>query len=103
MFAECSVHDRIWRRRVDLMGRGVTDSVVSPEPEWAEDLEEDLVQGVWLRLQMCDRSAVGNPAAFLATTTTRLAINALQGRVSRRPVVDVVRVAKFLTAISTWF
>src|ERR1700743_2438550 len=39
---------------------------------------EDLVQEVWLRWQVCDRSAVINPAAFLATTTTRLAINARQ-------------------------
>src|SRR5687768_6131212 len=39
---------------------------------------EDLVQEVWLRWQACDRSAVTNPAAYLATTTTRLAINAVQ-------------------------
>ncbi len=37
---------------------------------------EDLLQDVWLRWQTCDRSAVTNPAAYLATTTTRLAINA---------------------------
>ena len=45
---------------------------------------EDLVQDVWLRWQTCDRSAVVNPAAFLATTTTRLAINALQSARVRR-------------------
>ena len=45
---------------------------------------EDLVQEVWLRWQKCDRSAVDNPAAFLATTTTRLAINALQSARVRR-------------------
>jgi RNA polymerase sigma-70 factor (TIGR02957 family) len=45
---------------------------------------EDLVQEVWLRWQMCDRSAVINPAAFLATTTTRLAINALRSARMRR-------------------
>ncbi|MGW7514408.1 sigma-70 family RNA polymerase sigma factor [Streptomyces sp. NPDC054796] len=45
---------------------------------------EDLVQEVWLRWQMCDRSAVHNPGAFLATTTTRLAINALQSARVRR-------------------
>jgi RNA polymerase sigma-70 factor (ECF subfamily) len=45
---------------------------------------EDLVQEVWLRWQACDRSAVINPAAFLATTTTRLAINALQSARVRR-------------------
>ena len=45
---------------------------------------EDLVQEVWLRWQTCDRAAVANPAAFLATTTTRLAINALQSARVRR-------------------
>ncbi|SHN47389.1 RNA polymerase sigma-70 factor [Cryptosporangium aurantiacum] len=45
---------------------------------------EDLVQDVWLRWQTCDRAAVINPAAFLATTTTRLAINALQSARVRR-------------------
>jgi RNA polymerase sigma-70 factor (TIGR02957 family) len=45
---------------------------------------EDLVQEVWLRWQACDRSVVVNPGAFLATTTTRLAINALQSARVRR-------------------
>jgi DNA-directed RNA polymerase specialized sigma24 family protein len=45
---------------------------------------EDLVQEVWLRWQLCDRAAVVNPGAFLATTTTRLAINALQSARVRR-------------------
>ncbi|MEJ3749442.1 RNA polymerase sigma-70 factor [Actinomycetes bacterium KLBMP 9797] len=45
---------------------------------------EDLVQDVWLRWQTTDRGAVVNPAAFLATTTTRLAINALQSARVRR-------------------
>ncbi|MFB4319275.1 RNA polymerase sigma-70 factor [Actinomadura sp. 21ATH] len=45
---------------------------------------EDLLQDVWLRWQTCDRAAVANPAAFLATTTTRLAINALQSARARR-------------------
>ncbi|WP_245620478.1 RNA polymerase sigma-70 factor [Cryptosporangium arvum] len=45
---------------------------------------EDLVQDVWLRWQLYDRSAVRNPAAFLATTTTRLAINALTSARARR-------------------
>ncbi|MET0414884.1 MAG: FAD-dependent oxidoreductase [Actinoplanes sp.] len=45
---------------------------------------EDLVQDVWLRWQGTDRSVVVNPAAFLATTTTRLAINALQSARVRR-------------------
>ena len=45
---------------------------------------EDLVQDVWLRWQATDRAAVLNPAAFLATTATRLAINALQSARVRR-------------------
>ncbi|MER7441730.1 RNA polymerase sigma factor SigJ [Micromonospora avicenniae] len=45
---------------------------------------EDLLQDVWLRWQTSDRGAVVNPAAFLATTTTRLAINALQSARVRR-------------------
>jgi RNA polymerase sigma-70 factor (TIGR02957 family) len=45
---------------------------------------EDLVQDVWLRWQTTDRSVVVNPAAFLATTATRLAINALQSARVRR-------------------
>jgi RNA polymerase sigma-70 factor (ECF subfamily) len=84
---------------------------MSPEPGGAADLEEaaavftnlrprlfgiayrmlasateaeDLVQEVWLRWQAYDRSAVVNPAAFLATTTTRLAINALRSARVRR-------------------
>jgi len=89
----------------------VTDSRGSPEPQSAQDLEEaaavftslrprlfgiayrmlssateaeDLVQEVWLRWQTCDRSQVANPGAFLATTMTRLAINALQSARVRR-------------------
>src|SRR3954452_23080518 len=45
---------------------------------------EDLVQDVWLRWQAADRSTVQNPGAFLATITTRLAINELQSARSRR-------------------
>ncbi|HET6711364.1 RNA polymerase sigma-70 factor [Amycolatopsis sp.] len=45
---------------------------------------EDLVQEVWLRWQTYDRSAVASPEAFLATTTTRLAINVLQSARKRR-------------------
>ena len=33
---------------------------------------EDIVQDAWLRWQGADRSAVVDPPAFLATTTTRL-------------------------------
>ncbi|MEU9885795.1 RNA polymerase sigma-70 factor [Sphaerisporangium sp. NPDC051011] len=45
---------------------------------------EDLVQDAWLRWQAYDRATVDNPAAFLATTITRLAINAAQSARARR-------------------
>jgi len=45
---------------------------------------EDLVQEVWLRWQICDRAAVRDPAAFLATTATRLSLNQLQSARVRR-------------------
>ncbi len=50
---------------------------------------EDLVQEVWVRWQTyADRASVTNPAAFLATTMTRLAINATQtARVRRETYV----------------
>ncbi|NES13750.1 RNA polymerase sigma-70 factor [Micromonospora sp. PPF5-17] len=92
-------------------GRAVVDSGAGRKPVGADDLEEavavftgirprlfgiayrmlssaseaeDLVQEVWLRWQATDRGAVVNPAAFLATTTTRLAINTLQSARVRR-------------------
>lgn len=45
---------------------------------------EDIVQEVWIRWQGADRSEVVEPAAFLATITTRLSINALQSARVRR-------------------
>jgi RNA polymerase sigma-70 factor (ECF subfamily) len=45
---------------------------------------EDIVQDVWLRWQATNRSAVENPPAFLATTTTRMCINFSQSAKSRR-------------------
>lgn len=45
---------------------------------------EDIVQDVWIRWQTTDRSAVRDAAAFLATTTTHLAINVIQSARSRR-------------------
>jgi RNA polymerase sigma-70 factor (ECF subfamily) len=45
---------------------------------------EDLLQDVWLRWQTTDRTVVRHPGAFLATTTTRLAINTLQSARVRR-------------------
>lgn len=45
---------------------------------------EDIVQDVWLRWQTADRSLVRDAAAFLATTTTRLAINVMQSAHARK-------------------
>ncbi|HWB99624.1 MAG TPA: sigma-70 family RNA polymerase sigma factor, partial [Bryobacteraceae bacterium] len=45
---------------------------------------DDLVQDVWLRWQSTNRGAVQDPPAYLATTTTRLAINVAQSARSRR-------------------
>ena len=45
---------------------------------------EDLLQEAWVRWQTYDRATVVNPTAFLATTTTRLAINALDSARVRR-------------------
>jgi RNA polymerase sigma-70 factor, ECF subfamily len=36
---------------------------------------EDVVQEAWLRWQKTDRDVVHNPAGFLTTVTTRLALN----------------------------
>jgi RNA polymerase sigma-70 factor (ECF subfamily) len=45
---------------------------------------EDIVQEAWLRWQQTDRSAVRNPAGFLTTVTTRLAINTVESARVRR-------------------
>ncbi|HET6302954.1 RNA polymerase sigma-70 factor [Microbacterium sp.] len=45
---------------------------------------EDVVQETWLRWQQCDRAAVREPDAFLATTATRIAINVLHSARVRR-------------------
>jgi RNA polymerase sigma-70 factor (ECF subfamily) len=45
---------------------------------------EDIVQDAWVRWQGADRGSVRNPGAFLATTVTRLAINAAQSARARR-------------------
>jgi RNA polymerase sigma-70 factor (ECF subfamily) len=45
---------------------------------------EDIVQDVWIRWQTTDRSVVRDPAAFLVTTATRLAINVMQSARARR-------------------
>jgi DNA-directed RNA polymerase specialized sigma24 family protein len=44
---------------------------------------EDVVQDVWTRWQSTDRRVIRDPQAFLATTTTRLAINVLQSARAR--------------------
>src|SRR5215470_1734075 len=45
---------------------------------------EDIVQDVWLRWQSTKRNVILNPAAYLATTTTRLCINAATCAHARR-------------------
>jgi DNA-directed RNA polymerase specialized sigma24 family protein len=45
---------------------------------------EDIVQDAWLRWQVCDRKAVVDPMAYLATTTRRLCLNSLQSARARR-------------------
>ena len=45
---------------------------------------EDIVQEAWLRWQGTDRTVVQDSPAFLATTTTRLAINALRSARAQR-------------------
>jgi RNA polymerase sigma-70 factor (ECF subfamily) len=45
---------------------------------------EEIVQDAWLRWQGTDRASVRDPGAFLATATTRLAINASQSARARR-------------------
>src|SRR6267142_1733410 len=44
---------------------------------------DDVVQDVWTRWQSTDRPVVRDPQAFLATTTTHLAINLLQSARTR--------------------
>ena len=49
---------------------------------------EDIVQEAWLRWQQTDRSNVRNPAGFLTTVTSRLALNsAASARVRREQYV----------------
>src|SRR5437868_6332219 len=45
---------------------------------------EEVVQEAWLRWERADRSVVISPTAFLAMTTTRLAINVTQSARKRR-------------------
>jgi RNA polymerase sigma-70 factor (ECF subfamily) len=49
---------------------------------------DDVVQETWIRWQLCDRDAVHEPAAYLSTTATRLAINVLgSARVKRETYI----------------
>jgi RNA polymerase sigma-70 factor (ECF subfamily) len=59
---------------------------------------EDIVQNVWIRWQTTDRSRVQNPPAFLAATTTRLAINELQSARVRREEYGVERLIEAIDA-----
>jgi RNA polymerase sigma-70 factor, ECF subfamily len=45
---------------------------------------EDIVQEAWVRWQQTDRDVVRNPAGFLTTVTTRLAINTAESARMRR-------------------
>ncbi|WP_307679658.1 sigma factor [Streptomyces sp. V4I2] len=47
---------------------------------------EDVVQEVWLRWQLTHRPSIENPAAFLTTATTRLAINVIQSAWHRHEI-----------------
>ncbi|MFE8018466.1 sigma factor [Streptomyces antibioticus] len=49
---------------------------------------EDVVQDVWVRWQRTDRARVENPAAFLTTVTSRLAINVIQSARHRHEVAS---------------
>ena len=60
---------------------------------------EDVVQEVWLRWQLCDRASVREPMAYLATTTTRAAINVLQSaRVRHETSVEPLLESPLVTA-----
>lgn len=58
---------------------GIAYRVLGDAPE-----ADDVVQDAWIRWHGTDRGGVRDPAAFLATTTTRLAINVGQSARSRR-------------------
>jgi RNA polymerase sigma factor (sigma-70 family) len=76
-----------YRSRLFRIALRVTGDVLSAE---------DVVQEAWLRWQRTDRRTIQNPAAFLTTTTTRLAINLIQSAPHRHesaaesPLADLV-------------
>jgi RNA polymerase sigma-70 factor (ECF subfamily) len=62
------------------MASGATDEAAAEA--------EDVLQDAWLRWQSADHAAIVNPAAYLTTVTTRLAINvAASARVRRETYV----------------
>lgn len=48
------------------------------------DDADDVVQDAWLRWQRSDRTTIDNPAAWLTTVTTRLALDRLTSAAARR-------------------
>ncbi|WP_276529521.1 sigma factor, partial [Lactococcus garvieae] len=50
------------------------------------DDADDVVQDAWFRWEAADRSAIREPAAWLTTVTTRLAIDRLRSARARREV-----------------
>jgi DNA-directed RNA polymerase specialized sigma24 family protein len=56
---------------------------------------EDVVQEVWLRWQLTQRAEIDNPAAFLVTATTRLAINVVRSARHRHEVPVEPQLADF--------
>lgn len=59
---------------------------------------DDVVQEAWIRWQESDRSVVRDPAAFLATTTTRLALNVGQSARARHETEFIARLADVVDA-----
>ncbi|GAA2332161.1 RNA polymerase subunit sigma-70 [Streptomyces kunmingensis] len=56
---------------------------------------EDVVQEVWLRWQLTHRAEIENPAAFLVTATTRLAINVMKSARNRHETPAEPQLAEF--------
>ena len=56
---------------------------------------EDVVQDVWVRWQGADRARVRDPVAFLATITTRVALNAATKACARREISAGGRLPEF--------
>lgn len=60
---------------------------------------EDVVQDAWLRWQRADRDLIKNPAAFLTTTTTRLAINVIQSARHRHEAPGAASLANMVDLV----